>query len=230
MNTSTTRARQVSDKAIVSPTAEIGEGVTIEAGCIIADGAVIGNGVVISRNAIVGDRCMIGESAVIGQGANISLTSQVGKYTHIGEGSTLVQCDIGGSVVIPPRTSIEFSAIDGYTSIQPWDNEQGVKIGYCRIGAHNTIRANVLENVSSGRRVSLEAREFEACRFEGFSQINVETGIVQGMVAGSRTRVEVSSCLVPSVIGCDVIVTHDLIDPPGGEGYVEIPDGGRYGK
>ena len=107
----------VHPQAIISPSAELGEGVTIMAGAVINACARLGVNVIVNTGAIVEHDCVIGDHVHIATGARLASTVQVGNGVHIGAGATVLQCvRIGenvlvgvGAVVIrdvPPRVTV----------------------------------------------------------------------------------------------------------------------------
>lgn len=94
--------------AIVSPTAQIGEGTVVMAGAIINADAVIGKHCIINTGATIDHDCKIADYCHIAPGVNISGATHVGKGTWVGTGASVIQCiKIGedcmigaGSVVI----------------------------------------------------------------------------------------------------------------------------------
>lgn len=104
-------------QAIISPSAELGEGVTIMAGAVINACARLGANVIVNTGAVVEHDCVIGDHVHIATGARLASTVQVGKGAHIGAGATVRQCiTIGegatvgaGAVVVkdvPPHTVV----------------------------------------------------------------------------------------------------------------------------
>ena len=78
----------VHDRAVVDPSAEIGDGTRIEAGAIVGPRAKIGRG------------CSIGANAVIGEAV------EIGDEVEIGPNSSLTHCLIGSRVLIHPGARI----------------------------------------------------------------------------------------------------------------------------
>ncbi len=79
---------RLSDRAVIDPTAQVGEGSRIE------------DGVVIGPNAEIGRRCHIGVNAVIGEGVVI------GADTVIGPMASLSHCIVGSRVLLHPGVRI----------------------------------------------------------------------------------------------------------------------------
>jgi len=88
-------------QAIISPSAQIGDGPTIMAGSVINAKAVLGNDVIINTGAIVEHDCLLGDHVHIATGAQLAGGVKVGDCTHIGMGASIRQgITIGSSVVV----------------------------------------------------------------------------------------------------------------------------------
>jgi sugar O-acyltransferase (sialic acid O-acetyltransferase NeuD family) len=78
-------------KAIVSPSASIGQGPTIMAGAVINAMATLGSNVIVNTGSIVEHDCVVGDHAHIATGARLASTVTIGAGAHIGAGSTVLQ-------------------------------------------------------------------------------------------------------------------------------------------
>lgn len=88
-------------QAIISPSAEFGEGVTIMAGAVINACARLGVDVIINTRAVVEHDCVIGDHVHIATGAQLASTVRVGNGVHIGAGATVRQCiTIGEGAIV----------------------------------------------------------------------------------------------------------------------------------
>jgi sugar O-acyltransferase (sialic acid O-acetyltransferase NeuD family) len=81
----------VHPKAVISPSARLGAGVTIMAGAVINACARLGVNVIINTGAIVEHDCVISDHVHIATGARLASTVQIGPGAHIGAGATLRQ-------------------------------------------------------------------------------------------------------------------------------------------
>lgn len=94
--------------AVISPSAQIGEGTVVMAGAVINADAKIGKHCIINTGATVDHDCVIEDFCHIAPGAHISGGTHIGEGTWIGVGSSVIQylnigknCMIGaGSVVV----------------------------------------------------------------------------------------------------------------------------------
>lgn len=104
-------------QAVISPSAEFGEGVTIMAGAVINACTRLGANVIVNTGVVVEHDCVIGDHVHIATGAKLASTVRVGTGAHIGAGATVRQCiAIGedalvgaGAVVVkdvPPHTVV----------------------------------------------------------------------------------------------------------------------------
>jgi len=88
-------------KAIIYPTAKIGEGVVITAGATINSGAQIGNNVIINTGSVIEHDCMIGDHAHIATSAALAGGVTVGLGSHVGVGACVRQgVQIGRNAIV----------------------------------------------------------------------------------------------------------------------------------
>jgi sugar O-acyltransferase (sialic acid O-acetyltransferase NeuD family) len=108
-------ASVIDPTSTVARSATIGEGVYVNAGCVIAGACRLGNRVIVNRSASIGHHARIGEYASIGPGAVLAGNVTVGCGAMIGAGTVVLpEVEIGdnaviaaGSVVrrsVPPNT------------------------------------------------------------------------------------------------------------------------------
>ena len=77
--------------AICSPSAMVGEGVQLLAGCIVNTGASIGANTIVNTGAVIEHGCRIGEHAHIATAATLCGDVVVGDRAHVGAGATIKQ-------------------------------------------------------------------------------------------------------------------------------------------
>ncbi len=87
----------VSHRAIIEPSADVGSGVVISAGCIVSHGVsigsntYIGSGVILEINSKIGENCLIGSGSIVcGEstiGRNVALRARctVSSYVTVGK-------------------------------------------------------------------------------------------------------------------------------------------------
>jgi sugar O-acyltransferase (sialic acid O-acetyltransferase NeuD family) len=96
------RAASVVDPtSTVARSAAIGEGVYVNAGCVVAGACHLGNRVIVNRSASIGHHVRIGEYASIGPGAVLAGNVTVGRGAMIGAGAVVLpEVEIGDNAVI----------------------------------------------------------------------------------------------------------------------------------
>ena len=88
-------------RAVVEPSAILGEGNQVMGGANICSCAVIGNNCIINSNSVVSHDCVIGDNVHITPGAVLAGTVKVGDNSIIGMGVTLFyNCNVGKNVII----------------------------------------------------------------------------------------------------------------------------------
>ena len=87
--------------AVVSPSADIGAGVTIMAGALINAEAHLGDNVIVNTGAIVEHDCVLGDHSHLATGAVLSGSVRIGPVAHVGAGATVRQgITIGEGAVV----------------------------------------------------------------------------------------------------------------------------------
>jgi len=84
----------ISDRAVIDPTAKLGDGVQIDACAVIGANCEIGDGTIIASNAVIGDGVVIGSGCKVGAGATIS-HSLIGNLCLIYPGARIGQDGFG---------------------------------------------------------------------------------------------------------------------------------------
>ena len=103
-------------QAIVSSSAEIGEGPTIMAGTVINAGARIGDNVIINTGAIVEHDCVIGSHVHVATGARLAGGVVVGAGSHIGMGASIKQgVTIGREAIVGAGAAVIRDVPEGMT-------------------------------------------------------------------------------------------------------------------
>lgn len=91
----------IAQSAVVSPFAELGEGVQIMPGAIVQAGASVGEHSIINTGAVIEHDCVIGTHNHISPGATLCGQVKTGDFVHIGAGATVIQnVAIGSSAVV----------------------------------------------------------------------------------------------------------------------------------
>lgn len=107
-------------QAVVSPSSESGDGLTVMARAVINADARLGENVIVNTGAIVEHDCTVGDHVHIATGAVLTSSVAVGDGAHIGAGATVRQCvTIGeGSIVGAGAVVVK--------DIEPWTIVVGV--------------------------------------------------------------------------------------------------------
>lgn len=107
----------VHPRAIISPSAELGSGVTIMAGAVVNAQARLGGNVVVNTGAIVEHDCTIGDHVHIATGARLASTVEVGDGVHIGIGATVRQCIVIGEGAIVGAGAVVVKDVSPHTVV-----------------------------------------------------------------------------------------------------------------
>lgn len=87
--------------AIISESAQLGEGIAILAGAIVNTRAALGSNVIVNTGAIVEHDVAVGDHVHIATGARICGGVTIGDRAHIGAGATIIQgVKVGRGAVI----------------------------------------------------------------------------------------------------------------------------------
>lgn len=87
--------------AIISPSAQTGEGLQALAGCVINSEARLGDNVLVNSRAVVEHHCHIGDHSHIASGAILCGDCRLQAGVHVGAGATVKQgIQIGANAVI----------------------------------------------------------------------------------------------------------------------------------
>ncbi|SIQ38501.1 acetyltransferase [Domibacillus enclensis] len=109
-------ATVIHPSAIISPHAEIGEGVHIMAGSIIQPFARIADNTIINTSASIDHDCQIKRHCHIAPGVVLSGNVQVEEGSHIGTGATVIQgLTIGKNVLVGAGALVRRQVADGKT-------------------------------------------------------------------------------------------------------------------
>ena len=107
-------------QAVVSPSSELGDGLTVMALAVINAGAHLGENVVVNTGAIVEHDCAVGAHVHIATGAVLASSVTVGSGAHIGAGATVRQ-----SITIGEGSVVGAGAVV-VKDVEPWTVVVGV--------------------------------------------------------------------------------------------------------
>ncbi len=77
--------------AVLSPSARLGEGVSVLAGAVLNADAEVGANVIVNTAAVVEHDCRLGDHAHVATGARLASGVSVGRGVHVGAGATVLQ-------------------------------------------------------------------------------------------------------------------------------------------
>ncbi len=78
-------------QAVVARSAQMGQGATIMAGCILNPGVRLGVNVVVNTGSVIEHECRIGDHVFIGPGVRLGGSVEIEAGAHIGIGATVLQ-------------------------------------------------------------------------------------------------------------------------------------------
>lgn len=100
-------AKAIDSTAIISPTANIGEGTVVMQGAIIQSDAIIGKHCIVNTGASVDHECVISNFVHVSPHATLCGNVQIGEGSWIGAGATIIPgikigkwCTIGAGAVV----------------------------------------------------------------------------------------------------------------------------------
>jgi len=107
-------AHLIHPSAVVSASAQIGEGSVVMPYAVINARAVVGEGAIINTGAIIEHDCEIGAFAHVSPNAALAGGVIVGANTHVGIGTCVIQCvKIGANCIIGAGSVVVRDIADG---------------------------------------------------------------------------------------------------------------------
>jgi UDP-perosamine 4-acetyltransferase len=102
--------------AVVSSSAELGDGTFVAAGAIVGVSTRIGRGVIVNTGAVVDHDCRIGDNVHLAPGSVLSGSVRIGRDTLVGVGASVRQgITIGSGVVVGAGAAVVHDVADGLT-------------------------------------------------------------------------------------------------------------------
>ena len=93
--------------AVVSPTAEIGTGIYINAGAVVASQTVLHDGVFVNRLAGIGHHSILEEFVSVGPGVSMGSKVKIGRGTMVGAGASIApSVTVGCNTVIAAGAAV----------------------------------------------------------------------------------------------------------------------------
>jgi UDP-3-O-[3-hydroxymyristoyl] glucosamine N-acyltransferase len=188
-------------QAIVDPTAQIGESVSIGAGAFIAERATIGAGATIYPNVYIGEGCEIGEHSEIFPNVTIYAGTRVGKRVRIHSGTVvgsdgfgIMRDSSGATVKIPQVGSVE---IDDDVEIGANCSIDRATLGTTRILAGTKIDnlVQIGHNATIGKHCCIVAQVgiSGSVKIGDYCDLAGQAGINDHVEIGDRVRVGAQS-------------------------------------
>ena len=136
------QAPGVHASAVVSPSAKLGNNVSIGPGCVVGDGVVIGDGTCLYPRVVIYPGCVIGKRVVMHAGAVIGADG----FGIAPDGERWVKIPqiggvrIGDDVEVGANTTIDRGALDDTVIGEGVKLDNQIQVGHnVRIGAHTAI-------------------------------------------------------------------------------------------
>ena len=132
----------VHPSAVVAKSAQLGEGVSIGAGCVVGEDVVIGEGSCLYPRVVIYSGCKLGQRVIVHSGAVIGadgfgIADDNGHWVKIPQ---IGSVRIGDDVEIGANTTIDRGALDDTVIEEGVKLDNQIQIGHnTRIGAHTAI-------------------------------------------------------------------------------------------
>jgi sugar O-acyltransferase (sialic acid O-acetyltransferase NeuD family) len=104
--------KAIHPQAVISTSAQLGNGLMVMAGTVINAAAILGDNVIVNTGAIVEHDCVLGDHVHVATGARLASTVIVGREAHIGAGSTVRQGITIGEGAIVGAGSVVVSNVE----------------------------------------------------------------------------------------------------------------------
>ncbi|NLF83276.1 MAG: UDP-3-O-(3-hydroxymyristoyl)glucosamine N-acyltransferase [Candidatus Gastranaerophilales bacterium] len=205
----------VHERAVIDPTAKLGENVSIGANVVIGRGCVIGNNTKIAANSYVGKFVEIGNNCLFHPGVNIGDYAKIGNNVIIQHGASIAAD--GFSFVTETQGTIEAAKEHGKVEgdfsqqkIYKIPSLGSVTIGDdVEIGANACIDSGTVENTVIGRGTKIDDLVMigHNCKIGENCLIVSQVGISGSVVVGDRTVIAGQAGIADHIkIGADSIV------------------------
>jgi UDP-3-O-[3-hydroxymyristoyl] glucosamine N-acyltransferase len=143
-NSVITQAPGVHPSAVVSPTASLGERVSIGAGCVVGEGVRIGDDCCLYPRVVIYPNCSLGRRVILHAGVVIGadgfgIAPEDGRWVKIPQ---IGGVRIGDDVEIGANTTVDRGALDDTVIEEGAKLDNQIQVGHnVRIGAHTAIAA-----------------------------------------------------------------------------------------
>ena len=111
-------ARVIHASAVISPSAELRDGVAVCAGAIVNPRASVGVGAILNTAATIDHDCVIGRAAHLSPGVHLAGDVQVGDRAWLGIGSCVREgVKIGADAVVGAGAAVDFDVLPHSTVV-----------------------------------------------------------------------------------------------------------------
>ncbi|MGH8461794.1 MAG: UDP-3-O-(3-hydroxymyristoyl)glucosamine N-acyltransferase [Stenotrophobium sp.] len=181
--------------AVVSPTAQVGEGSYVAANAVIGEGARIGSGSFIGPGCVIGDRAQIGEQARLVAHVSIGHDVRIGKHCNCQPGAVIGSRGFGNA--LGPKGWEEVPQLG---SVVIGDDVE--------VGANTTIDRGAIEDTVIGDNVRLD----NLIQIAHNVQIGAHTAIAACTGVAGSTRIG-ARCMIggAAVINGHIEIADDVI-------------------
>lgn len=104
-------------RAYVSPSARIGDGITLMAGAMVGADACLGENVIVNSGAVVEHDCVIGDHVHIAPGALLSGGARVDEGAHVGIGAVVLQQRRIGAEAVVGAGAVVITDVPAQTTV-----------------------------------------------------------------------------------------------------------------
>ena len=224
----------IHQSAVVHPSAQLGEGVSLGPHVVVGPGARIGRGSRLLANVYVGGEAVIGDDCLLYPGVCILDRVRVGDRNII-HANAVLGADGFGFVTPEPSTLELAAARDGRVKTQNGPVERIASLGTVEtaeeveIGACTTIDRGTLSATRIGRRTKIDnqvqighnVRVGEDCLFAG------KVGLAGSVVIGNRVMIGGAAGVADGVrVGDDALIAAAagvIGNVPAGEIHAGVP-------
>jgi acetyltransferase EpsM len=111
-------ATVIHPSAVVAPSAEIGTGTLVGAGCVVAAHTEIGQHVIVNRGSLIGHHTQIGDYVTVSPGANIAGLVTIGRSAYVAMGAIVVDRIAIGDLAVVGAGAVVTKEVATGTQVQ----------------------------------------------------------------------------------------------------------------
>jgi UDP-3-O-[3-hydroxymyristoyl] glucosamine N-acyltransferase len=171
----------VHPSAVVAKTAQLGERVSIGAGCVVGEGARIGEDSCLYPRVVVYPNCTLGKRVIAHSGAVIGadgfgIAQEAGRWVKIPQIGAVC---VGDDVEIGANTTIDRGAIDDTVLEEGVKLDNQIQVGHnVRIGAHTAVAgcAGIAGSADIGRHCTIGGAAVILGHLRIVDHVNISAG------------------------------------------------------